>query len=179
MFYLALEIHTWLDFAQDNETQKYCDKYQCAKNDSQWFWSWRLLRLNSFIKFYKIIRLKFLSKQHSCMFHLFCLFILFILICTVCFYYCKFLKHFACVCNELCASASFLLTAGSEYIRHISWKHDTQYLLTTACCLSRDETKNVHNFMDYIYYLLFNYTHMFRLSRSSSGTPFWSYKLFL
>jgi len=111
------------------------------------------------------------------MFHLFCLFILFILIRTVCFYDCKFLKHFACVCNELCAATSFLLASGSEYIRHISWTHETQYLPTTACYLSRDETKKRAQFNGL--HLLFNYTYMFRPSMSSLGTPFYLYKLFL
>jgi len=57
------------------------------------------------------------------------------------------------VCNELCVATSFLLTSGCLYIPHISWKHEAQYLLTTACYLSRDETNNLHNFVDYIYYL--------------------------
>jgi hypothetical protein len=50
-------------------------------------------------------------------------------------------------------SYMLLVNLGCLYIPHVSWKHEAQYLLTPAFYLSRDETNNVHNFMDYICYL--------------------------
>jgi hypothetical protein len=85
------------------------------------------------------------------MFHFF---YLFILILYGLFLLLQILKVFHVrVFNKLCVATSFLLTSGCEYIPHTSWKHEAQYLLTTACYVSHDETNNVHSFVDNIYYL--------------------------